>query len=132
MFNTQLVYVLKSCAVLAKQYIENPNSVVTIAHIAKEVGMSHRYLVQLCIRLRSTGVARSDRGKSGGYILTRHPKEINLWNIAKIFIEDFPSLESDTIFQDMYGQLVGQALSNSYLEMKRSFENTSLYDLIPK
>lgn len=41
------------------------------------------YLVQILIELKAQGIARSVRGKEGGYLLARPPAEISLGDVLR-------------------------------------------------
>lgn len=56
------------------------------------------YLVQILIELKAKGIARSVRGKEGGYLLARPPAEISLGDVLRAVhgeVFDAPAL-SDT------------------------------------
>ena len=54
-----------------------------IQDIAKKQGIPTRYLVQILIRLKSMKLVKSVRGKEGGYLLSKNPKEIHLGNVLR-------------------------------------------------
>ena len=54
------------------------------------------YLVQILIELKAQGIARSVRGKEGGYLLARPPAEISLGDVLRAVhgtVFDSPALE---------------------------------------
>lgn len=51
--------------------------------ISKNQNISEKYLGQLVIQLKSAGFINSERGKNGGYFLTRPPGEFNLREIVE-------------------------------------------------
>jgi Rrf2 family cysteine metabolism transcriptional repressor len=51
--------------------------------LATEQGVPANYLVQILIELKSQGIARSVRGKEGGYLLARAPSEISLGDVLR-------------------------------------------------
>ena len=65
---------------LAQHYADGP---IPLAEIAKRQDLSAKYLEQLIILLKGTGLIRSTRGRRGGYMLSRRPDEINLGEIIE-------------------------------------------------
>jgi Rrf2 family protein len=57
---------------------------ITLNHIAKQQGISAKYLEQLLIPLKGAGLVSSIRGARGGYKLTKDPGEITLYDIVKV------------------------------------------------
>ena len=51
--------------------------------LAAEQGIPANYLVQILIELKAQGLARSVRGKEGGYLLGRPPAEITLGDVIR-------------------------------------------------
>ncbi len=51
--------------------------------MAAEQGVPGKYLVQILIELKAQGIARSLRGKEGGYLLGRAPAEITLADVLR-------------------------------------------------
>jgi Rrf2 family protein len=65
---------------LAQHYADGP---IPLAEIAKRQDLSAKYLEQLIILLKGTGLIRSTRGRLGGYMLAKRPEEINLGEIIE-------------------------------------------------
>lgn len=63
---------------LMENYGKEP---ISITDIAKKEHLSKSYLEQLFIGLRKANLIESTRGSSGGYNLTKHPKDINMLQI---------------------------------------------------
>lgn len=51
--------------------------------LATEQGIPANYLIQILIELKAQGIARSVRGKEGGYLLARPPVEITLGDVLR-------------------------------------------------
>lgn len=66
---------------LGKLYGEGP---VPLRKIAAENDLSEAYLEQLVGPLRNSGLVKSVRGAYGGYMLTRHPKEISAGDVIRV------------------------------------------------
>lgn len=54
---------------------------VRVKTIADAHGIPLRFLVQILLQLKAAGLAASTRGASGGYYLTRPPKQISIGDI---------------------------------------------------
>ena len=74
-------YAARAVLGLARHY---PTGVALRAEdLAAEQGIPANYLVQILIELKSQGIARSVRGKEGGYLLAKPPGEINLGDVLR-------------------------------------------------
>ncbi len=58
-----------------------PKGPIQVGEIAKKENLSVKYLEQLIIPLKRTGLVKSIRGPKGGYLLTRPPTTITIWDI---------------------------------------------------
>jgi Rrf2 family transcriptional regulator, cysteine metabolism repressor len=54
-----------------------------VEDLAAEQGLPARYLIQILLDLKNQGIARSVRGKEGGYLLARPPAEITLGAVLR-------------------------------------------------
>jgi Rrf2 family protein len=66
-----------------------------VEHLAAEQGVPANYLVQILIELKAQGIARSVRGKEGGYLLAKAPAEISLGDVLRAIhgtVFDTPAL----------------------------------------
>ncbi len=75
--NTRVRYGLRLLVELAKA-----NDIVKLKDVASKEGISLLYLRQVVVPLEATGLVRSVRGAGGGYVLTRSPCEISLFDIV--------------------------------------------------
>lgn len=78
-------YGVRLMVVLARNYGRGP---IYLKDIARDEGISEKYLSQIIIPLRGAGLVRSSRGVHGGYMLAREPSEINLREIVDILEGD--------------------------------------------
>ena len=83
-------YAVMAMADLAKNYVEEPTS---LAEISLRQGISISYLEQLFLKLRKNNLVKSTRGPSGGYVLTKSPKEIKLISIINAVDEGIKTLK---------------------------------------
>lgn len=66
---------------LAVHYKGKP---VLLSDIARRQSLSKRYLERLFTQLRDGGVIRSVRGAAGGYILSREPEDITIFEVLEL------------------------------------------------
>ncbi len=74
-------YAARAVLGLARHYPSD--TALRVEHLASEQGVPPNYLVQILIELKAKGIARSVRGKEGGYLLARTPAEITLGDILR-------------------------------------------------
>jgi Rrf2 family protein len=67
-------------SVLASRYGQGP---VSLSSIANRHGLSFLFLKKLARYLKSAGIIISHEGINGGYVLSRPPQEINVWQIIE-------------------------------------------------
>ena len=66
---------------LARHY--STGRALRVEDLAAEQGVPASYLVQISIELKAQRIARSIRGKEGGYLLARAPAEITLGDVLR-------------------------------------------------
>lgn len=71
--------------VLGREYEKES---VSLASISREEDISLKYLERIFSRLKKSGLVKSEKGASGGYLLVKNPGSINLFEIIN-------SLEGD-------------------------------------
>lgn len=77
-FSTRSTYGLRAMINLAKQ--EKFGS-VSLAIIAKQENISLKYLERLFANLKKAGLIKAVKGASGGYLLAKSAKQINIYDI---------------------------------------------------
>ncbi len=99
-------YGLNALLELALQW---PNKkLLQIQDIASKQRIPTQYLVQILIRLKSMKLVKSVRGKGGGYLLSKNPKDIRLGNVLKelegpLFpVAENVSLEDGNVFLEIW------------------------------
>lgn len=81
--NAKIDYACKALVDLAFHWPStNPVQITTIAENQR---IPVRFLTHIMIQLKHLGLVKSIRGKSGGYILAKHPGEINLNQVVDGF-----------------------------------------------
>ena len=73
-------YAVMAMADLAKNNLKEPTS---LTEISLRQGISIDYLEQLFLKLRKNNLVQSARGPSGGYVLSKPPREIKLLSIIR-------------------------------------------------
>lgn len=74
-------YAARAVLGLARHYPKE--EALRVEDLAALQGIPANYLVQILIELKSQGIARSLRGKEGGYMLGRPPAEITLGDVLR-------------------------------------------------
>jgi Rrf2 family protein len=74
-------YAARAVLGLARHY--PTGAALRVEQLAAEQGVPANYLVQILIELKAHGIARSVRGKQGGYLLARPPSEIKLGHVLR-------------------------------------------------
>lgn len=73
-------YGLRAILDIALHEEEGP---VTLNSISERQGISKRYLEQLLLVLKQSGIVKSVRGFQGGYVLGREPQNISVGDIIR-------------------------------------------------
>jgi Rrf2 family cysteine metabolism transcriptional repressor len=73
-------YGLKAMFYLAVHHGEGP---IPLKHVAERQGISEHYLEQLAAGLRRAKLIKSVRGAQGGYMLSKHPKDITVGDVLR-------------------------------------------------
>ncbi|MEY2466459.1 MAG: Rrf2 family transcriptional regulator, cysteine metabolism repressor [Verrucomicrobiota bacterium] len=74
-------YATRAVLGLAKHFPKE--TALRVETLAAAQKVPANYLVQILIELKATGIARSVRGKEGGYLLARPPGEISLGDVLR-------------------------------------------------
>ena len=81
-FNTKTRYGLRTMIEIAKQ---SQNAVVFQKDIASNQDISFKYLDQIIHKLKKAQLIKTLNGKKSGYVLTRDPKQISVYDIHVAF-----------------------------------------------
>ncbi len=96
-------YAARAVLGLAKHYAVG--RALRVDDLAAEQQLPANYLVQILIELKAQGIARSVRGKEGGYLLARPPAEITLADVLRAVhgtVFDTPALNNSDCPPELY------------------------------
>ena len=98
--------------------------------ISEKHDISHRFLVQILLQLKTAGLVASTRGASGGYHLGRPPDRITIADVVNVIdppepprTEDVPSSLSRAV-RGVWAQILSA--------QRKILETTTLADLIQR
>ena len=80
MLSQKARYALHALIVLAEHGGKEP---MLIADVADEANLPRKFLEQILVDLKKRGIVRSVRGRAGGYLLGRSPKDISFAEIIR-------------------------------------------------
>jgi len=81
MLSQKARYAVHALIVLAEHDGEEP---MMIAEVAERARVPRKFLEQILLDLKRRGIVRSVRGRSGGYLLGRDPKDITFADVLRI------------------------------------------------
>ena len=97
-------YATRAVLGLARHF---PNeSALRVEVLAAAQSVPANYLVQILIELKAQGIAKSVRGKEGGYLLARPPAEISLGDVLRAVhgeVFDTPALTDPNCAPELRG-----------------------------
>jgi len=109
-------YAARAVLGLARHF---PDGVVRVDDLAAEQTAPANYLVQILIELKAQGIARSIRGKEGGYQLARSPADISVGDVLRAVhgtIFDSPALSDPDCPPE---------LRNAWLKLQHTLETAA-------
>jgi Rrf2 family protein len=74
-------YGLRALYALAREYQHGP---VLITRLSEEQAIPQKFLEQILLSLKATGLVSSKRGKGGGYFLAQSPEEVTLASVIRL------------------------------------------------
>lgn len=74
-------YGMELMIALAKNYRQGP---LSLRQIAKKKKLPFKYLEQVVMPLRESGLIKAKEGKGGGYFLKKSPKKISVAEVVEI------------------------------------------------
>ena len=115
---------LHGLAIVAQQ---NPNK-VNAKNLAEKLDASEAHLAKIFQRLSKSGLIRSFRGPTGGFMLNKPAEEISFLDIyeiieSKIILNDCPLDKAGCAFENC---IFGDALKNISDNIYQTFKNIKL------
>jgi len=80
MLSQKARYALHALIVLAEHTGDEP---MQIAEVATEARVPRKFLEQILLDLKKRGIVKSTRGRSGGYLLGKAPREISFADVIR-------------------------------------------------
>ena len=134
MLTRKTKYALLALSHLAHHKDEGP---ILIADLAAAENIPKKFLETILLELRKHGILQSRKGKGGGYLLNRDPKDIPLSDVVRMM--DGPFAPVSCVSETAYARCTDckdEATCEVRAVMKRVrdsiadiFENTSLADM---
>lgn len=81
MLSQKARYALHALIVLAEHGDAEP---LQIADIAKLARVPRKFLEQILLELKKRGIVRSQRGRAGGYLIGRSPRNISFADVIRV------------------------------------------------
>lgn len=92
--STRARYALRAMTIIART--SKNGEPVKLADVAEHTEISHRYLEQVAISLKSAKLLRGISGKNGGHVLGRRPDKIKLGEIVEAAIGEISIVDCVT------------------------------------
>lgn len=83
MLTQKMKYALKALVVLAEEQAGERRS-LRIEEIAKRSGTPKRFLEHILLEVRNVGIIASVRGRHGGYMLIREPRNVSISELLRL------------------------------------------------
>ena len=127
-------YAVMAMADLAKHNIQEP---ISLTEISLRQGISISYLEQLFLKLRKNNLVESERGPSGGYVLSKPPEEIKLLSIINAVDEKIKTVKcKKESKKGCNGKSIKCITHNLWDDLEahinKFFENNTLEDILFK
>jgi Rrf2 family cysteine metabolism transcriptional repressor len=129
LFSAKAEYACVAMLELAARH--NDPRPVRLADIADKHGIPGRFLVQILLDLKRSGLVASTRGAAGGYALARSPDEITLFDVIKVVDpREQPSRSDDPLQATNYVQNVRTVWDRIVDAQQGILKDTTLADLV--
>jgi Rrf2 family protein len=125
-------YGVRALFELARQQGQGP---VPINVLASHQEISAKYLEQLLIPLKAAGLVSSVRGARGGYLLSRPPEDISLYDVVAVLegpLTVVECVENPDSCQRQGGCAVHLLWDEMSLKLKSFLSDISLADLLAR
>ena len=89
MISKKTIYGLQAAILLAKRKDSGP---ALITDLAREGRIPKKFLEAILLELRKSGILNSKKGKGGGYVLARVPRDISVGDIIRTLDGSFSEI----------------------------------------
>ena len=110
----------------------NPEKKFSVKQISEKEDISKRYLEQIFLTLKKSGLIISSKGAQGGYILAKSPREINVSNILDILEDGRESCCCSSNLETLESVLEKEVWEKIDTKVKELTKNITLEDLKDK
>lgn len=106
---------------------------ITVISISEKLGISKIYLEQVFSLLKRGGIVTSVKGAQGGYLLTRMPRQITVYDVLSAVEQSLFESAEETVSQKAHEidaamkTLVFDTLDSA---VKAALQKVTLYDLV--
>lgn len=123
-------YAIKALIKLAIDH-ERGKAVTLINDIAEQQNIPQKYLEQILLNLKSSGILASKRGVGGGYTLNRAPENISLGEI--ISVVEGPLVSVDNVYgKDELSSVLSEVITQAGTLVKNMLDDISLRSMAQK
>jgi Rrf2 family protein len=77
---------------VARELAKNPENFASAREIAEKLGLPEIPVRQALVRLRRAGILQAEKGRQGGYRLTKPPEKISLLSVLRALADGDPVL----------------------------------------
>jgi Rrf2 family protein len=128
LFSAKTEYACVALLELARHH--NDPTPLRLKAISEAHDISHRFLVQILLQLKSAGLVASTRGASGGYHLGRPPDRITVADIVNVIDPPEPARGEEV--RTALARAVHGVWAQILSAQRKILETTTLADLLQK
>lgn len=126
MLSKRCLYAIQAATSLAQHFGQQ---IVTKDQIANERGIPPRFLETVLLDLKQAGIAKSTRGKEGGYALNRRPDQTRIGEIVRVFEKNDRHQPTASKKTSLWTQKLEHEALDAYLLV---FDRLTLADALEK
>jgi Rrf2 family protein len=127
MISKKTIYGLQAVILLAKRQETGP---VLITDLASEGRIPKKFLEAILLELRKEGILNSKKGKGGGYILAKAPRDISVGEIISTLEGPLSEVTFDAETKE--NNEIGMILKEVRNAMSNILDKTSLADVVER
>jgi Rrf2 family transcriptional regulator, cysteine metabolism repressor len=119
--STRVQYGLRMLCQLSLVFNKGP---LQLSEISDREGISEKYLGQIMLTLRSSGLVQATRGSQGGYFLSRPPDKISVREVFQCLEGSVLELDKEELVSDPDGVTAKAAVGEVLKKLKGAMEET--------